>query len=277
MAKSSKIVFGVLTIGIIVAFVIAGFVVRGALAAAINQQATPTQPAQQGQTTTNVNPYTEVFWKALASSLGVDEAKLKSAVISAIGTTLSQEVKDGKLTQAQADQLQQKATQGMNNGTFGFFPFGGGKHGWGGPRGGFGFKGMVGPAEFAKVLGVTEQDLMTELSSGKSLNQIATEHQKIPAQVKATVLSDLKTQLDTEVKNGNLTQSQADSAYQNFSSQIDSLMSATGGHGFFGFRHGFDNDNDKNNNNNNSNGANSGSSRFFFPGNGLDNYPGQLQ
>ncbi len=217
MSKTLKIGIGILSLGIIAALVAAGFVVRGAVA----QAATPTP-----QNTGPMSKYYELFWQNLAGLLKVDENTLKADVVSAFGSTVDQAVKDGQITQSQGDQLKNNAQNNMNNG--GFLPFFGGKHGWGG---GFGFRGMkggMGLNEFATAIGVTPQDLMTELQSGKTINQIATEHQKDPATVKADVLAALKTNLQSAVTAGKLTQTQADSIYQKYTNEIDTIMNSAG-------------------------------------------------
>lgn len=232
MSKSLKITLGVLSLGLIAALVAAGFIVRGVLA----QAPTPT-PSAPGQANSQMSQYQELFWQNLAGLLKTDEATLKQDVITAINNTVDQIVKDGKLTPTQGNQIKQDASQDITSGR-GFLPFLGGK------RGGFGFghRGMMGAgvAEFAKALGMNEQDVVTELQAGKSINQIATEHQKDPAQVKQTVLADLKTQLDGDVTSGKLTQAQADTIYQNYSSNIDNVMNAAGGQGFFKFHNGWE-------------------------------------
>lgn len=223
--RSRKTIFGI--IGVLVLVLIAGLGFAAlSVRAALAQTPTPQSPGGSTTTTTGMSQYGEFFLNKLAGLLGVDETTLKNDIITAFGDTLSQAVKDGNITQSQADQLKNRASQGINSGNFPFLGFGKG-------RGFFGFGekmgiSSLGPAEFAKALGMNEQDLMTELQAGKSIAQIAQEHNVDLNKVKQTVLADLKTQLDTAVKNGNLTQTQADNIYQNVNNNIDNILNSTG-------------------------------------------------
>ncbi len=182
-----------------------------------------------------VSPYWDVFIKSFASHLGVDTSKLDSAFTAAMDDTINQALSDGKITQAQADQLKSRFSNGLS-GANGVVPFGkGGFFGFG-ARGAFGGN-FLSTAEFAKALGMSQQDLATELQAGKSIADVAKEQNKDLTQVEQTVLSDLKTQLDAAVSGGNLTQSQADNFYSQASSRIDTLVNQSGfihGRGFFG-------------------------------------------
>jgi len=229
MLRSRRTVLGLL--GFVALVVIAGlgitaFFVRNALA----QSATPTQQIPNGSAApaNNVSQYEEFFFNTLAKRLGVDVVKLKTDIIGAIGDTLDQAVKDGKITQAQVDQLKNNFSQGINSGNFPFFGFGKGHGRFPGYKMGRFEFGSLGPAKFAKALGVNEQDLINELNSGKSIAQVAQEHNVDLNQVKLTVLADVKSQLDTAVKNGTMTQSRADNVYQKISNNIDNLLNKSG-------------------------------------------------
>ena len=92
-------------------------------------------------------------------------------------------------------------------------------------RGGFGFGKDL--SSFAKALNMNVSDLMTELQSGKTLAAIAQEKNVDIAQVKTSVLADLKTNLDQAVQAGKLTQVQADQIYNQFSTNFDTLVNQT--------------------------------------------------
>lgn len=168
----------------------------GAVAAAVvagtafAQTPTPT-PGQSG---TN---YQQLFENQLASALGITTDKLTSAFTTARNATVDQAVKDGKLTQQQADSIKSKPATGPGLG-FGFGHFG---HG---PRGGMGFIG--GPdvqSAIAGALGITTQELQTQLQSGKTLAQIAGGN---AAAVKTAIVNTIKPKLDQAVKDNKLTQ-----------------------------------------------------------------------
>ena len=90
------------------------------------------QTAPTAQTATN---YHQVYLSKLAQLLGVDQAKLESSMTQAQSQTLDQAVKDGRLTQQQADWMKQHMQQAQQGGA-GFGP--------GMMRGGFGGRGPMG-------------------------------------------------------------------------------------------------------------------------------------
>ena len=183
--------------------------------------------------------YRDLFTQSLLKRLGIDESQLKSAVTGALTEALDQAVKDGKLTQEQADKIKSLAEQRSD---FGLpMPFGKGQRGGPGSdkgrggkeEGGFGFKGRGGRGGLelsaaATALGLSEQDLLSKLQSGKSIAEIAKEQNIDLAKVKEALLAEAKASLDQAVKDGKLTQAQADQAYQRFSENIDDLLNKSG-------------------------------------------------
>ncbi|MGG1517671.1 hypothetical protein ABE504_19810 [Paenibacillus oryzisoli] len=118
---------------------------------------------------------------AFAEEKGVAKADFLAKLIAAETAAVQEQVTAGKLTQTQADELvknlsdrltKQIDAQGIGKGGQGFpGGFGGGRGGKGGP-GGFG--GPFGNSEvLTQVLGLTQDELKTELSAGKSLADIA--------------------------------------------------------------------------------------------------------
>src|ERR671933_635409 len=66
--------------------------------------ATPSAPAKQGAAGERMN----AFWNALAARLGIGVDDLKSKAVAAQKDLIEQQVKDGTLTRAQADALEQR-------------------------------------------------------------------------------------------------------------------------------------------------------------------------
>ncbi len=172
-----------------------------AVGTAMAQTATP--PAQTAtppaQTQAKAN-YQNVFLDKLAADLGTTTDKLKSAFTQARNDTVDQEVKDGKLTQQQADRIKANTNAGPG---FGFRGFPGGER-----RGerGIGFMGGgQEQAAIAKALGMTQQDLANQLHSGKTLAQLAQGKEQA---VKDAIVNTIKPRLDQAVKNGRMTQDQ---------------------------------------------------------------------
>ncbi len=80
----------------------------------------------------------------------------------------------------------------------------------------------------AQLLKIDEKTLVQELRGGKSLAQVATAHGVSLDTLKATMRTALKTDLDTRVQGGTLTQAQEDKALAAFDARIDTLINRVG-------------------------------------------------
>lgn len=80
----------------------------------------------------------------------------------------------------------------------------------------------------AQQLGITERELVQEVRGGKSLAQVAAEHNVSRDQLKATMHDTLKAELDQAVTNGKLTQTQADAALARFDANLDRIIDRVG-------------------------------------------------
>ncbi len=136
----------------------------------------------------------------IASEKGADLNTLIDKILEPVKTRLSKMVENGKITQDQADQrlsdLTQKLTDWANNG---------------GPMPGR--PGAQALDQVAQELGMTPQDLLSELKGGKTLAQIASEKGADLNTVIDKILEPLKTRLDTAVANGKIAQDQADQRF----------------------------------------------------------------
>ena len=147
------------------------------------------------------------FMKHLAVDLGKSQADINKAVQKAIGETLTDLVKSKDLTQAQADALKQKlASQNACALVAGV-----------GAKPSHGGRGPKGPAYMqqylsasAAVLGITDAQLKTNLSQGQTLSQMAAAHQPAIslAGFRSALAAKLQPQLDTAVKNNQMTSAQ---------------------------------------------------------------------
>ncbi len=160
--------------------------------------------------------YANLFITAFESHLNIDDAKLNAALSAAATATTAQAVTDGWLTSDQATQLSNFATMGVRQlaALTNKFPFGARN-----PLGG-----VWQPTTIASALGMSSADLEAQLKAGKSIADIAAAQHLDLAQVKQTILAQFKTQLDTAVKNGQLTQTLADAVLAKFSSSLDALI-----------------------------------------------------
>lgn len=175
-----------------------------------------------------------------AKRLNVSPEDLSAALQGAFEDRLDQAVKDGRLTQAQADRI--KARVKADGG----IPLGGPldrgeRHRHGGPggpgRGMFFHRGPGGDAA-AKYLGLTEQELHQQLESGKSLADIAKAKGKDVDGLKAAIVDEAKSHLDKAVADKMLTDAQRDKMLQELQSHVDDIVNGKPPKGARRFRHG---------------------------------------
>lgn len=172
----------------------------------------------------------------LAATGATGAAAAVTSRVDAIKSALSGLVKDGTLTQAQADKVAttlDKAGPAAGLGPRGFGPrgFGPGGHG---PFG-HGPGGDLGTA--ATTLKMTEANLRTALESGKSLAAIA-KTQGVPVQtLSAALVKAERQQIEAAVTAGRLTRAQADRFLKDVTTRVTDRVNNTRP---WGPRHGFD-------------------------------------
>ncbi|MEO8743943.1 MAG: hypothetical protein ABI334_05160 [Candidatus Dormiibacterota bacterium] len=144
------------------------------------------------------------FLGHLSSDLGKSQSQVTAAVQKAIGETLAGEVKNGDLTQAQADAIKKKLTSQPPcplAGSLQAPPTAGAKIG--------AYTQQLLRAA-ASALGITDAQLKADIAGGMSLSQIAAA-QKAPvteAQLRSRLIAKLTPLLDTAVTNKKLTSAQ---------------------------------------------------------------------
>ena len=172
--------------------------------------------ARSGQTTTpaastptTTNPYCQQYLQDLAKRLGVSVSALQQDKLGAAEDVLAQLVKDGKLTQNQANQIKQRLQSHQAcTGT--------GKGLWG--------RGVTLQSlkqylpdvatQVAQGLHMTSTQLVSQLQSGKSLSQIATAQGVSSSQLQTIVTNAIQSAVNKAVSEGNLTQQQATNLMQ---------------------------------------------------------------
>jgi hypothetical protein len=163
-----------------------------AVTVAFAQTPTPTNPGAQAA---------QSYLARVARILGIDQARLDAAAKQASLEIVDEQLQAGRLTPEQA----QRARDRINQGSYGF-PLGG-RGGPGGPD--RGVRGGVTLADAATVLGLTEDQLRTELQAGRTLAQIA-QSRNISRDVLIQRLTDAANQrIDAAVAAGRLTAAQA--------------------------------------------------------------------
>jgi hypothetical protein len=164
-----------------------------------------------------------------AKRLNVSPEDLRSALSAAEDAQLDQAVKDGTLTQAQADAL--KARRNADGRVLGGPGVGGphGAPGFGpGGRGGRGPGG--GPAVFdaaASALGLKTSELTTKLRAGQSIADVAKDQGKSLADVKKAITDAVTKQLEADVTAGRLTDAQRKQELDELSTRLDDLVNGT--------------------------------------------------
>jgi hypothetical protein len=170
------------------------------------------------------------FLDRVAQKLGIDTPKLQKAITDTRNEDIDSAVANGDLTQKQADALKQKI---QNSPGFGGRGFGGpGGVGPGGPKSfGFGFGGGFGlgladaPKQFADFLGISTDQLGTEMkANGATLATVAAAHGKSRDQLKTFITDAAKTKFDAAVTNGDLTQKRADAAEKMLADNLDKIV-----------------------------------------------------
>lgn len=185
----------------------------------------------------------DAYLNALAGRLGLSVDQLKAAMQQSHIDLINQAVTEGKLTQEQADRRIQAIQSGQFPGPMG--PGGPGMRGQGqrgpGMRGQGPGQGQRGPGmpggprqgtggqEVAAILGMTPQELRTEMQSGKSLAQVAEAKGVSRDTLKAKLLELHKTRVDAAVAAGKLTAEQAQQLTERATANIDRMLDMTPG------------------------------------------------
>lgn len=207
--------------GLFVLGILLGAFFAGPLLASASSQASQSATTTAAATPGTASAYCNTYMDSLAKRLGVSVSTLQKDQQGAVEDVLAQLVKDGKLTQAQADQIKSKlgdAVQcnlkdlgkGLN--------FGGGKS----PN-------MqkyltIVEADVAKGLHLTSDQLQTKLQAGQSLSDIAKAQNVSDTQLQTLVKSAIQDALKQAVANGDMTQAQANQLSQELANNPQALQ-----------------------------------------------------
>jgi hypothetical protein len=161
-----------------------------------------------------------------AKRLNVTPEALRSALGAAEDAQIDQAVKDGKLTQEQADAIKKRRAEDKT--VLGGPGVGGpGGHGRGGPGfGGLRFKAGPGGAldAAASVLGLKREDLVSKLRDGKSIADVAKDEGKSVDDVKKAITAGVTKELDKAVTDKKLTSAQRDDMLKELTEHLDDLV-----------------------------------------------------
>jgi hypothetical protein len=169
----------------------------------------------------------------VAKAKGIELSVVSAALLDAEKANLAQAVANGRLTQAQADARLADAQTHITDMFNGKMPHGpGGRGSFDGGRGGRGGRGgsrggMAGGPQLiiiAKALGIEETALKTELQAGKTIADVAKAKSVDLTVVSNALLEAEKTNLAQAVKDGRLTQAQADERLANAQTHITGML-----------------------------------------------------
>jgi hypothetical protein len=185
---------------------------------------------QNGSSGTKPDPATEqkAFLDDLANRLHVSTDQLSAAIKGAAEDRIDAAVTAGRLTKAQGDAAKQRIESATGLPLLGVGPgILGGLARPGDP--GMGLRFGFGPGKSldaaATFLGLTEAQLRTELSSGKSLADVAKAKGKSTDDLKAAMKTAITSELDQAVKDGKLTDAQRTQIEKDLDTRLDNLIS----------------------------------------------------
>jgi hypothetical protein len=161
----------------------------------------------------------QAFLNDAAGRLGVPSSKLEDALKQAAIDRVDAALAAGRITKDEADQMKAAINAGkLPIGIPGAGP---------GDRHGFGFRGGDFLDAAATYLGLTDDQLRTQLRSGKSLADVAKAQNKSVDGLKQAILAAVQSKLDQAVKNGRLTSGQESQILAKLESSIDDLVNGT--------------------------------------------------
>jgi hypothetical protein len=159
------------------------------------------------------------FKTAISEALGVSVEEYEAAETQAQEEVLEQAVDEGWLTEEQAEQKREWMAEGLpGRGAKGFM------------RPGMGPRGIGGHGQLeavSELLGLTPQELMTELRDGKSIASLAVEKGVDTQVIVDAIIADLQEHLNEAVADGKLTQQRADWMLEQAREQVPEMLDKT--------------------------------------------------
>ena len=162
----------------------------------------------------------------VAKAKNIDLAKVKAALLAEVKAHIDAEVAAGKHTAAEGVAKLAEVTSRIDTmlTTAGLPAHG--PHGKGGHEGKGGGKFMS--ATLATTLKLTQEELKTQLHSGKSIADVAKAQSVDIADVKTVLTSDFTAHLAEEVTSGKHTQAEADAKLAEFKTNLDTMVNRVG-------------------------------------------------
>ncbi len=159
------------------------------------------------------------FLDRLAQNLNVSTDQLTSALKTTELQTVDDLLANGKITQAQADKLKNAINSGKDFGLGRLLERRENVR----ERVATAIRREIGKSA-ADAIGISVGDLRNELKDGKSIADVAPEHNVSLDTVKSKITSDVKSKLDKAVANGKITQTREDQMLQRLADNLDTIL-----------------------------------------------------
>lgn len=156
------------------------------------------------------------FLTDFAGHLGVPVATVKTALQQTQVDRVNALLKAGRITSAQATQMEQAIQSGKPMGGMGWGGFGMHRHG----------PGMMGLdlTTVATYVGLTQQQLMTDLGNGQTLARIAAAQGKTVQGLEQALTTAFQARLQQAVTSGHMTAAQSATALSQFQSRLSQMV-----------------------------------------------------
>ena len=164
----------------------------------------------------------KAFLNDAAQRLDKSPEELQEALQEAAIARIDAAVKDGRLTEEQANEMKERIRSG------GGIPFLGGPHGPGGPGHHHGGGPRVGMEAAAEYLGLSREELREQFEDGKSLKEIAEDRNKSVDGLKDAMEKAIRADIEKAVDDKRLTQEQADQILAGLDDRLDEKIKRKG-------------------------------------------------
>jgi len=202
MKKNKLLLIGGGSALLLLAILFSVFFTSPLLASARSSQTNANAASTPAAATPTPNPYCQRYFQDLAKRLGVPVSTLQRDMLAAADDTLAQLVKDGQLTQKQANSIKQflqshQACTGINPAERGIIQQS--------------LKPYLNTVANQVALGLrmTPSQLKAQLQAGKRLSQLAAAQGVSSSQLQTTEVNAVQSAVNQAVHDGNLTQQQA--------------------------------------------------------------------
>jgi hypothetical protein len=149
--------------------------------------------------------------------LGITLDQLKQAFRSAATQAVDDALANGDITQAQADKIKANIESGKNLGLGQLLRTGRKVNMLQRLRAGI-------AKSAADAIGIQPKDLVSELKSGKSIADVASEHNVSLDAVKSKIMDNAKAALDKARENGRIDQAKEDAALQKLQANLNTIL-----------------------------------------------------